>query len=296
MEEPVVSGMEITPPGEQTPPVETFLEPSDLTLDPGQLEGKPKHEPPVGSPRWNEVYHKAKETERTLEAERAEKAGMAAKMAELQEQNRQFSERMRQPQIPMAPPQYQPPAPQPQQQIDPNTLLQQMKAARAEAYRDMDMEKIAKVQDDIDSLIVQMSKPDPQQIMGQYQAMEQAKELNRFSQTVPWFGVNKLDGTTNPDYDPIMEGAAINLERQLMPSWRGSYQDLLSEVKRQVETRLMKPPVLRPAIPGVGGVGGVIPPSQPQTTLTPDEQRVARLMFGTYANPEKAYLDAKGVR
>ena len=240
MEEPVVSGAEITPQAVQdTPATEAPLVPNDFaSLDPGQLEGKPKHEPPVGSPRWNEVYHKAKDTERQLEAERAEKAVVSARVAELEEQNRQMAARAAQPLQQY--PQYQqlaPPLP-PQPQFNPEAALQQLMGERAVAFKDMEMEKAAGIQDNIDKLIMFMSKPDPVQIMGQYQAMEQAKDISRFAQTVSWFGQVKPNGAINPDHDPIMEGAAISLEKQMLPTWKGSYPELLTVVKKQVEDRL----------------------------------------------------------
>lgn len=285
MEEPVVSGSEITPPVASTPPVE--MPPIPLATDPGQLEGKPKHEPPVGSPRWNEVYHKAKETERELEAERASKAELEARIAELQAQVATPP----QPTITLPPTQPTPPV-----SVDPNTLFQQMKAARTAAFRDMDMEKAALIQEDIDNFILQQSRPNPEQIASTFRQMEVDREVGRFVQTVPWFAQTLPDGRANPEYDPIMTGAAISLEKQMTPAWKGSYSDLLSEVKKQVEARLGKQPLQRPTMPGVSGVGGAIPPSSPQTKLSPEESRVARMMFGNSPDPEKTYLEAKGVR
>lgn len=287
MEEPVVTGTEITPPVEPTPPIEAPIEP--VAVDPGQLEGRPKHEPPVGSPRWNEVYHKAKETERALEAERAEKAALEARIAELQAQAATPP-----PALPPQPP--MPPTTPQAPPVDPNVLFQQMKAARAEAFRNMDMERAALIQEDIDNFILQQSRPNPQQIASTFRQMEVDREVGRFIQTVSWFTPTTPDGRPNPTYDPIMKGAAISLEEQLAPTWNGTYSDLLAEVKKQVEARLSQPPIQRPVIPGVSGVGGAIPPSSPQTKLSPDESRVARMMFGNSPDPEKAYLDAKGVR
>lgn len=286
MEEPVVPGPEITPPAEPTPPIEAPIEP---VADPGQLEGKPKHEPPVGSPRWTEVYHKAKETERLLEQERTDKAALEVRIAELQAQVTTPP--------PITPPQQPiPPAQPPVFPTDPNVLFGQMKAARAEAFKNMDMERAALIQEDIDNFILQQSRPNPQQIASTFRQMEVDREVGKFIQTVNWFVPTTPDGRPNPSYDPIMKGAAISLEEQLGPTWRGSYGELLSEVKRQVEARLAPPPIQRPVMPTVGGVGGTIPPSLPQTKLSPDEQRVARMMFSNSPDPEKAYLDAKGVR
>lgn len=286
MEEPVVTGPEITPPAEPTPPIEAPIEPAP---DPGQLEGKTKHEPPVGSPRWNEVYHKAKETERLLEQERTDKAALEARIAELQAQTATPP-----PALPPQPP--IPPAQPPNPPADPNVLFGQMKAARAEAFKNMDMERAALIQEDIDNFILQQSRPDPKQIAQTFRQMEVDREVGKFVQTVNWFAPATPDGRPNPTYDPIMRGAAISLEEQLATTWKGTYSDLLSEVKKQVEARLSPPPIQRPSIPGVGGVGGAIPPSSPQTKLSPDEQRVARMMFSNSPDPEKAYLDAKGVR
>ena len=282
MEEPVAPVTE-TPPVVETPAIET--PPIVEIADPGQLEGKSKHEPPVGSPRWNEVYHKAKETERLLEQEREERAGIAGRIAELEEQNRQLIETRTAP--PAAP--LLPATPPPQ---DLNVLLQQMKAVRGAAYRDMDMEKLAQVQDDIDTLIMQMSKPAPEQIMGTFRQMEQDKEVNVFVQNTSWFNPTLPNGTRNPEYDPIMEGAAINLEKQLLPSWKGTYGNLLAEVKKQVEERLGKKPPTRPSMPGVGVVGGAIPVGASPAKLSPDQQRVARMMFSNHPDPEKVYLES----
>lgn len=286
MEEPVIPGPEITPPEIETPPTDV------ITADPGQLEGKPKHEPPVGSPRWNEVYHKAKETERELEAERAEKATLAAKIAELEARvNTPPPAPISQPHV--VPPPI-PPAVRPPQDL--NAVLQQMKTVRAQAYRDMDMETLAKVQDDIDTITLQMSRPDPQATVAAVRQMEIQRESMKFAHEVPWFFPTKADGSQNPSFDPIMNGAAIALQEQIGATWRGTYTELLAEVRKQVETRLAPKAPERPAIPGVGVVGGVILNNGQQGRLTAEESRVARMMFSNSPDPEKAYLEAKGVR
>ena len=275
-------------------PLETVVK-VDEFIDPGQLEGRRNeavnkiNEPPVNSKRWNQIYWENKEKERKLQESQAVIAEKDKIIQELQVK------------VVPAPIQPQPihtPAPAnvpPYNQITPEQIdneIQQLRELKARAYGETDMASVSQYEDRIFDL-----KETKRLIVSEVTNAQ--KEVNGFIGEVNWLSPE------NPKYDPIMQGAAIYLDNELIKTWQGSVRSRLEEVKKRIEARFNYNAVVStsPEISKESNVGldaRYIPPTvqgvitslshgTPKITLTEEQRAVAKKMFGNRADAEQIY-------
>lgn len=251
-----------------------------------------KPEPKEGSKRWNEIYKAAKEGERKLaeftakfderesdiEALRQHNAKLAAAL-EAKEQARQ--------QEAVA-----------TEKTNARQQLANLRHAQKAAIDEANYEKAFALENQILDLAVQIVQTKPEEIAQistkatEQQGMNAAVE--EFVKKTEWFSPLLPSGKKNPNYDPAKRGMAVALEQDLTPEWTGTYRELLATVKQKVEERFTeKKPETKPPIAGVAGVTAKAIPAETTVSLSSEEKRVVRMMFGDDPDGEKRYAAQK---
>lgn len=286
----------------QDPPVSDPLDPSDPNLgdpdpevlDPGQLEGVKRDThpgPPAHHPRFKQIYAEAKQSKAKVEELTNKFAETETVFGELRAQNEQLTKTLQELQT------GQQKKSEADQQAAVQTTLADLKAQRAEAYDSNDFKKAAEIQDQIQELTIKMHTPAPKKeeainIDEALAKREVEQAVKSFTADTPWFN------TKDPGYDPIMVGAAKELDVILSkdPVWgRKPVADQLTEVKRRVEERFGykatgKAPV-GGRLPGVGPVNTGGGAARDSYTLSPDQVKVSRMLFPNDPNPEVKYAE-----
>lgn len=261
------------------------------TVDPGSLEGKPKEEkkpePPPDHPRFQKVYGKMKEFERQLN----EKDAQHTRDIELLRQhNEQLIAAVRAGQS-------RPETKDVAEEI--NAKIRELKSAKVQAKKDLDWDREAMLEDQIDDLKEKLSD---RKILSRTERAKQETErsagvkqvsqvLIDFQESTPWFNEN------SDAYDPLMEGAAIALDNKLLrdPKWaKRPMIERLNEVRKRVEERFGV--TKAPKIPTVEGAGGSRQAGVTKTNLSDDQKRVARLMFRDMDTDKAEKLYAEQLR
>lgn len=248
------------------------------------LEAKQKKQnegPPEGSKRWNEIYREAQEGKRKtaeLEAKLKQVEEDSKKtFTELVAHNKKLMESIK-------------------DNVDvkrgetPDQILAKLRDEKKKARAEYDYDKAFEIQDQIDDLILAINKSKPDQIKSVAKEVAIEEEVrtavNGFSNRNKWF-LETINGKENTDYDYVKSGAATALERKLLPSWKGSYGDLLKEVEKQINEKFAATPSKVPAVAG----DGESPPDKIKVELTDIQKSIARKMFPDDPDAEKNYLE-----
>jgi len=187
------------------------------------------------------------------------------------------------------------------QRIDQNIAY--LKQERVKARQDMDYNKEATIDDQIDSLkerrllVKQEVAKKPTQDMGE---RYERQVIATWKEDTSWFSPLK-DGEPNPEYNPRMEKAAMEYDRYLttLEKWKNvPIEDRLQEVKKKTEEKFEYEPKKYglTKTPTIESGGGLPPPRKEQDTkLTEDETRVVKNLFPnmSLAEATKAYLEQK---
>lgn len=268
------------------------VEIDETPQDPGQLEGKPKpkHEPPVDSPRWKQVYKGWKENERKVTDLEAQLQEKVKDIEALTKQHKELFETVHTPK----------PVEQPRRnEVDESERFQTMqkiadlKAKKKQALTDHDLVADYEVSEQIRELERKLEQPMPPAQTKTVASPEQAKReaaVETFVANTDWFN------QSSEKYDERMEAYAILLENKMLPSWQGSYPALLKEIKDKVEAKFEygkaaeKPSGKQPVVPMVESVGGIGLNASAKPQLTDEQRRVARMMFPDNPDAEKIYF------
>ncbi|MCR4286912.1 MAG: hypothetical protein NUW09_02740, partial [Deltaproteobacteria bacterium] len=182
--------------------------------DPGQLEGKPKnqHEPPPESPRWKQVYKNWKDNERKV-------SELEAKLQEDRKDKEALSMQMKEILETVQAPKLEEPKVQPEQSLEAdrsNTMrqIEDLKAKKREALKDMDMVTADEYNEQIDTLKDKLRQPaaTPQDIDTVVSKREMERAVADFTSQAEWF---------NPESKKVnerMRAYAIYLENTMIPS------------------------------------------------------------------------------
>ncbi len=174
---------------------------------------------------------------------------------------------------------------QPQQQLNPEQIIFQMKQQKREALANMNFVVADEIQDQISTYQEQLKEHKQRISTTQAQIQGEIKNtLNKFQTETEWF--NKA----STSFSEPMAGYAAYLEYQLASTWRGSYSELLSNIKEKVEQEFsyQKGKEKKP-ISFIGGAN-TQQTSAPKTIRLSQEQRdVAMKMFGDSPDALKKY-------
>lgn len=244
---------------------------------------KQQEGPPEGSPRWNEIYKKAKDGERKtaeLEKKIQDMENEHKKtFSELMNHNKRLMESIKET-VPV------------KRNETPQQVLDKLREEKKKARADYDYDKALEIQDQIDDLIilVSQSKTEETKAVAKQTLIEEevTSAVSEFSNKNKWFLEKLPNGKDNPDYDYVKSGAATALERKLLPTWSGSYRSLLREVEKQIESKFSGTPV---KVPAVGGDGTEHPVATDRVELTAEQRDVARKMFEGDPDAEKRYAE-----
>ena len=262
-------------------------------LDPGQQEGvKREHEPPPAHPRFKQIYAEAKTNKAKVDELTQKVTETESVFGELRAQNEQLTKTLQEIQ-----------AGQQKKTTDDQltavqTTLADLKTQRAEALDANDLKKAYEIQDQIQELTIKMHTPAPKKeeladIDAALTKRETEKAVAAFASETAWFN------TKNPDYDPIMVGAAKELDAVISkdPVWgKKPVAEQLAEVKKRVETRFgykgaQGNPPEKGRLPGVGEINTGGGASRGSVTLTAEQVKVARMLFPNETNPETKYAE-----
>lgn len=292
METEVLQGTD-TPQVEVKPsienPPENTPEQVQKFVDPGQLEGRRnepiKHEPPVNSKRWNQIYWENKEKDRKIaELEKS-----------LAEKNTALPEKEVSEQIHVQPEIKSPPHQVNQNFNSLNTIegiekaIAVMRDKKARAYEEMNWGEVSRCDDAISDI-----KEKRTHMMSFF--ISEQKTVDDFINSIEWLSPN------SPKYDPVMAGAAKYLDDEMIKTFNGNLQDRLNKVKDTIEKRFgYGVKTIEPKTPQNQGKAGLgfIPPtvegvmsnlsSSKNVVLTDTQKIIAKKMFPNNPNAEMLY-------
>lgn len=305
------------------------------STDPGQFEGMSEaevkeaeelsgqskkdddktHEPKEGSPRWNEVYHDAKEGKRQVTALQDKLTGLENRYGVLETHNKSMDDKFK------TLTDEQASSSKLESEESFNIQMSELRTKRDEAYDSNDPKAASRITDKISDLTMARTRQEnaasvaasglgneeqniEEKINSAVRQKTAEDALNNFQASTPWFD------TTSDKYDPAMAGAASAIDEQIGrdPNWNTRPMAIqYAEVKRRVETRFGvvsnngngngngsgNPG--RPLMPNVGGVGvgGGGEGGTGVKQLTADERTVARGLFPGDPNAELKYAAQK---
>jgi hypothetical protein len=219
-------------------------------------KGKKQEDPPEGSPRWNEIYWKAKEGERAIEEAKELKQLLATKEAGIEEMRKwnkaivesldsvkgAISDTTKDDDI---------------AKLD--VKLSELKAAKREAREKADFDKESNIDDKIVDLKFEIKemKAAPKVVVKPTPTAEEGIKPEDEKIYKSWIHSTEWYRT-----DPKMRGAAIKMEKEVWQDPDFEYADLpeiLAEVKLRVEKEFdykPKPHGNRRSQDGVEGAGG----------------------------------------
>lgn len=243
-----------------------------------EVKKEEKPYPPEGSKRWNDIYKKAKDNERKVKQ-------LEADIELLREHNKQIAESRKLESEAIV-------------KLNEKTNKDRIKELRVNMKRaeaDGDYEKAVEYESQIDDLKSQIEqradyqKPDnndkkPVSQTPKY-SEETQKAVEKFTKENPWFDED------SEEYDEIMADAAIMMDSKLVQTWSGTINERFAEVKKKIEERFnyKKNGEGVNKLPNVNS--GDNPPSlKTGIDLTPDQKRVAHMLFPDDKNAEKKYL------
>jgi len=257
-----------------------------------------KDEPPVGSPRWNEVYWKSKENERRIKELEEDKTVMRKHNEELaaileksvnkKEEKEEIKEEKK---IPIS-------------NIDKQIF--ELKQVRKAAYKDMEFEKLADIQEQLDDLIDLKHKNEiavSKESIKKEASTETANEIiSDWSNSTGWYEPT-VNGKPNPNFSQAMQNHACLTDVDLQKTFKGSLKQRLEKVREIVEAdfnynkgkeELEEKPLPKSKMPSVGKAStGLVSGSEVKITLTDAERRVAYNMFPDDEDAEKRYFNQK---
>jgi hypothetical protein len=243
--EPVVEAPVVEPEGGEAPP---------------EAAAPPKPEPPVGSPRWNEIYRKTKEQERRI--------------AELESA------------IVQRPPVQQ-------QQADPATILDNLWTERREAAAAMDFAKQSDIDKKIRSVEMYVERQRQEQFVSTSTAQATMKQaIDQFEESTPWANTN------GDDFKRPMQVYLADVIKRKQATWAGTFSGLLASARKEVEDEFSykspgTPTHKEPVTFVQGGNGSGVKPPVKTVSLTADERKMAETYFSGYPDPYKTYAEAK---
>jgi hypothetical protein len=247
----------------------------DVKADSVAVEKKedPKH-PPEGSPRWNEIYRKAKESERKVKQ-------LERDMDLLRDHNKQLAE-MKSAELELA------------KETHTRSIKEQIKDLRVKmkkAENELDWDNFVEYESQVEELKAKEEKKSipfinqPNVITPEIKE-ETRKAVKKFTKENAWFDEN------SDDYDETMADAAMALDQRLMHGWDGTIEERFAEVKNKIEAKFnYKKNGKDIKLPSL--VGGGNPPSgdNSKIELSSQQKRVVSMLFPGDANGEKKYLE-----
>lgn len=305
-------------PEEQLPPegaieIDLNLEAPDndgeevVAEDPGALEGvkdkTPKRpEPPVDSPRWKEVYHKAKESERQLDTLTKTLAEKDQAFEELRRHNEELAKAIAGVQATQAE------AKTSDEKTGIVGAIEALKAQRKAAIAEQDLALVYDLQDQIEEMKEKLKSVDAipaknipgkdvdvdKLVSAAVAKREQEAAVATFVHETPWFDQK------SEKYDPIMAAAANKVDEILSadPVWSAKpLVEQFREVKRRVEERFnvtsapSKAKDGRLPAPNVGGVDTGGGNFKGKITLTSAQRHAARMFFPDNPKAEEIYAE-----
>lgn len=176
--------------------------------------------------------------------------------------------------------------------------LANLRTQKKQALADVDYERAHEIQDQIDDLILAMSRPPAEEDIkkvakkaGNEDRLE--ADVDAFCARNEWFLEILPDGKKNPKYDSIRAATAEGLEAKLLRTWKGSYGDLLKKVEEELKSRfdVVATPTPKPKVPAVQNAGGIQPGETPKIILSADQKRVISQLFPDDPDGEKKYME-----
>lgn len=244
-----------------------------LVDDDGKVD---KDVPPEGSKRWNDIYFKAKESERKIEE-------LNIVINDIRKHNSDLSEIVK---IAVAK--------DDGKEDESKDILKNLKAEKISAMKDLNWEKVTEIEDKIDDLKKQMIKPLPVQDIDSRVAAAadysaDVKLIQQFVSDVGWMNKN------SKEYDEVMADAARSMDKRLSENWKGTTAERLKEVKSRVEKRFGV--IDNRKFPNVGESGGSEGKGDKTliVELTLEEKRIAHNLFPDDPKGEEKYLAQKNI-
>jgi len=265
-------------------------------IDPGQQEGKEKkNEPPPDSKRWDKVYGRMKQAERTVDEFKKQLEERDKQYERDLELIRKHNEQLLSVQKPD--PVYSP------ETDDFKTKIRDLKSAKIQAKKDLDWDREALIEDQIEDLKERLERQERENFRSKVkkEAKQEAKVETVNDELLEWQANTAWFNTESDSFDPLMRGAAIEMDNRLLADkkWAGKpLKARLNEVRKIVEERFRwNEATIKGKIPSVEGAGGVQPRKTESTTLSEDEKRVAQKMFRekTPEEAEKIYAEQKRI-
>lgn len=234
-----------------------------------------KPHPPEGGKRWNEVYRKAKENERKVKQ-------LEEDMILLREHNKKLAE-MKSAELELT------------KEVQVRTIKDQIKDLRIKmkkAENELDWDNYVEYESQIEELKSKTEKKSepfikqPENTKISEEKKETEKAVKKFTKETSWFDED------SDDYDETMSDAAIMLDQRLMQSWDGTIEERFGEVKKQIEERFnYKKNTKNMPLPNLSGVGNIPSGKNAKIELTPEQKRVAFMLFPDDKEGEKKYSE-----
>lgn len=261
----------------ETTPLDQVKKEPAKTEEKIEESAKNENHPPEGSKRWKEIYRKSKESEREIERLKSD--------IELLRQHNQKLAEMKEVELEVT------------KKVAADNTKDRIKKLRIEmkkAEQDMNWDRYVEYEGQIEELKEQL-KPKPEPLKkseinnnGDDDSVKTVvkKAVKKFTKETPWFDEN------SDEYDEIMADAAIMLDQKLMKSWDGSIEDRFAEVKKKIEDRFSykSDGNGNVGLPSVAGVGNSQVQKSTKIELSPEQKRVASMLFpGDPKGEEKYY-------
>lgn len=136
--------------------------------------------------------------------------------------------------------------------------LESLWAEHEKASEELDGAKTSKIFRKIHTLeskrLKEATVVKPEYIDKAIREKEEKKAVIEFSKNNLWFSPNTKQGANNPSYDMEKSNYALAVEASLLPTFKGSYSELLNEIEKRVDKLFNLKQQKRATLPNVSGV------------------------------------------